>query len=155
DPASVRFRRRVVAPVPDRPLPVLHLLAVGVGQYQNHTDLKLKFPADDAEAFWQAWDGQKGRHYREISAQALIDEDASERGVLMALRAMEQQMSAEDTAVILWSGHGVRDRYGKLRLLPHEVDGSEEIQLQRTAIAFDDIAGPLGVLAERGPTLVF
>jgi uncharacterized caspase-like protein len=68
---------------------------------------------------------------------------------------MEQQMSAEDTAVILWSGHGARDRYGKLRLLPHEVDGSDEIQLQRTAMAFDDIAGPLGVLAERGPTLVF
>ncbi len=155
DAATVRFRRRSAAPAPAPAKPVLHVLAAGVSHYRHHADLELAFSAKDAEAFVEAWETQSRHLYREVKVQPLVDEDATREVILRGLQAIEKQMGKDDVAVVLFSGHGRCDRYGKLCLLAHDVDGSEDLRLRDTAVRFADVEDSLGVLAGRGTVLFF
>ena len=71
-----QVQQAVNSPAP--PGPQLHVLAVGISQYE-HGDLKLDFAADDARDLTKALLGQEGALYAKVDVQALTDDKASRR----------------------------------------------------------------------------
>ena len=165
-PATVRVRaRQPVAPVAptataNRPVPAaggvqfeirpkLYVLAVGVSTYAN-PDLKLGFPAKDAQDFVAAWTAQKGELYRDVVVKLLVDDKATKDEVLDGLDWIKKETTAKDVAVVFFAGHGVNDADGQYFYLPFNADPD---RLLRTGVSFSDIRYIVAKLA--GKTLFF
>jgi WD40 repeat protein len=98
------------ANVPAKEGPTLHLLAVGIDQYENK-DLRLGFAAKDAQDVADAFKGcaGPGNLFGALKPQTLRDGDATCKGVRAAIGAMRQGVKPGDLAVVYFAGHGVKD----------------------------------------------
>ncbi len=97
--------------------PKLFALLVGISKYQQR-HLQLDWAAQDASDVEAALLDQKGRRYRDVETRMLTDEDATLQGILEGLEWLEESTSAEDTAVIFLSGHGVTTKKLRFYFLP-------------------------------------
>ena len=99
-------RRRTNSHVP--PGTRLHLLAVGVGTYQQDDHLHLKFADHDAESLASAIKTTQEPLYT-VEARSLLNQDANKTGIMDALESIGRHMeagSANDLVVVFFSGHG-------------------------------------------------
>ena len=111
----------------------LHVLSIGISEYGDKSPgLRLKFAAKDANdvasALVASQGGEfnkKGGLYARVLLQYLHDKDADRAEVFTSLETMKMNMAknptAQDLAVILFSGHGatIGDQF---YLLPYGVD---------------------------------
>ena len=134
DPASIGLQIAAAAAKAPPPQPRLFVLAVGVGLYREKPPDDLKYAARDAEDIATFFLNQKGRLYREVSAQALTDADATRATVTAAILGLFDQVNAGDVVMIFFSGHGVveRDVY---YFLAHDANSKAQVNLRMTAIA--------------------
>jgi uncharacterized caspase-like protein len=95
----------------------LHLVAIGISQYA-HQPLALKFAADDARAMVDLFRSRGVRYYREIHADSVLDEQATNDGILTALKKAAEASQPDDTLAVFLAGHGtmVGQRY---YFIPH------------------------------------
>jgi WD40 repeat protein len=104
--------------------PVLHVLAVGVSQYQDR-DLNLKSAASDAAAIADAFRKNcKGDIYGEVHATTLPNEKATRPTVLAAieeLRSGPKKAKDNDLVVVFFAGHGATKK-NQFYLLTHEAN---------------------------------
>jgi WD40 repeat protein len=120
------------------PLPVtnkatLHLLAVGINEYQNK-DLHLNFAAKDArevaDAFRKNCAGA-GNLFGAVRGEPLLDDKATRQGVLDAIGDVREGAKSGDLVVVYFAGHGVTE--GKdFYLLPCDADTT---RLAQTAVS--------------------
>lgn len=110
--------------------PKLLALLVGISKYQRE-HLKLDWAAQDASDVEGALLAQKGRRYRDVETLVLTDEEATLEGILKGLEWLEENTTAEDTAVIFLAGHGITTKKLRFYFLP--VGGDPEHPLS-TAI---------------------
>ncbi|MCX7822634.1 MAG: caspase family protein [Syntrophobacterales bacterium] len=89
-------------------MPKLYILAVGVGKYPNE-EMKLLFPAKDAQDFVKTMESQKGKLYRDVVAKILIDEKATRENIVDGLEWIRKETTARDVAMIFLAGHGFTD----------------------------------------------
>jgi uncharacterized caspase-like protein len=146
------FRAAAYSPAP--PGPQLHVLAIGISQYE-HSDLKLDFADDDARELASALIGQEGALYARVDVQVLDDDKATRREVLRALRGIRDRMQEQqgDVVVIGFSGHGtIAD--GRYFLLPYDVEVDDEYAIADTGIPMGDLKQSLARLGELGKVLV-
>jgi hypothetical protein len=110
----------IVRPGPATPVErTLYVLAVGVGKYEGGNNLA--FAHADALALAEALKKQQGRAFQKVATRVLTDERATIADIRSGL-AWLRECRPQDVAVVLFSGHGARDREGKLYYVPHDDD---------------------------------
>jgi len=136
----------------------LHLLALGISSYNEDyaKNLRLQYADRDARDLASAIVNTQGSLYADVKPQVLLDKDANKGGILRALKTMRENMGAgsgDDLAVVHVSGHGALVD-GKLYLLPYGVDARDDVGIQTSGLAIDELGGELLELAKHGRVLV-
>jgi WD40 repeat protein len=136
----------------------LHLLSVGVSEYEEEhaKHLRLRFADADARDVASALIDSQNSLYADVAVQTLQNNDATRRGIRRGLEAIKratEQAPGRDLVVVQFSGHGaVVD--GKLYLLPHDADPRTTVDLKDTALSFDDLRDDLVGIAQYARVLV-
>ena len=142
----------------------LHVLAIGVSQYgETAKNLSLKFAAKDAMDLTavlletQDINGPYrgvGGLYAEVKPHLLPDSDASKRLIFRELAAIQRMIASDDTAVIMFAGHGMMID-GEFYLLPYGVDATEApASIKATAIPAIEFQKEVERVARRGRVLI-
>jgi uncharacterized caspase-like protein len=126
DPATVRISVRGGQPTPVKK-PTLHVIAVGVSNYQNG-DLHLDFAAKDATDLANRFEAEKGGLYGDVKVWPLWDKEAGRNAILRTFVEAKRAVHPGDVVVVFLSGHGADER-GSYFYLPYDVeaDGPETI----------------------------
>jgi len=111
------FQVRYEAPAP--PKPSLHVIAMGVSNYQN-AELNLQYPSKDVNDLAQFFKS-KNTVYEKVTVQTLLDEQFNERG-FKKLRETLSKTKINDAVVVFWAGHGLLDDNLNYYLATHDVD---------------------------------
>ena len=154
DEARLATQRRLNSAI--KPGTQLHVLAVGVGDYNEEKakHLRLEFADDDAWDVASALFNTQGSLYAKVNPQVLRNGEATRAGIFRALDTIQKAMQQDDVAVFHFSGHGARVG-DALYLLPYEVDARDpagiEGERDRDRRRFERSSVQL---AERGRVLV-
>jgi hypothetical protein len=135
----------------------LHLLAVGIGQYNEEyaRNLRLQFAGADARDLASAIVNTQDALYR-VRSTVLIDRDANKAGILRGLKAMRAAMengNGADLAVIHFSGHGALVDQ-RLYLLPYDIDPRDDAGIQSGGLSVEELRAELAEIGKRGRVLV-
>ena len=117
--AEVVVTRQAAA---QEPLSTLYVLAVGINAYPG--SLKLNWAVEDASKIAEAFQAEAApKPYGKVETKLLLDKDATKEGILAGLDWLKTKMTADDTAVVFYAGHGHRDRKtSQFYMLPQDVD---------------------------------
>lgn len=99
--------------------PQLHVLAVGVSQYQNNS-FNLKYADRDAIAIGSFFQEQRYKFSR-VSLDVKTNNTASHDDILMALKAM-RSVPPDDYVIISFAGHGLLDDKLNFYFAPYDMD---------------------------------
>jgi WD40 repeat protein len=110
---------RVLHPVPDPGKPALHILAVGINQYEDRS-LDLGFARADAEAIARFFEERGKPLFGELRATRLVDKQATRAGILTAFERVAAAARPEDVVVVYFAGHGVGIGQ-QFYFLPHDM----------------------------------
>jgi uncharacterized caspase-like protein len=94
------------APASAAPTDRLFVLAVGINAYpgKNRLHFAVKDARDIADSF-----RQKGRGvFRQVEVKLLTDAQAHRQGILDGLEWLRREVTAQDLAIVFYSGHGAR-----------------------------------------------
>jgi len=85
--------------------PELHLLAVGINDYQQK-EMRLKYATADARAMAALFQQRGPELYKRAHAHLLENESATRSGILQGIRDVGQIARKQDTVVVFLAGHG-------------------------------------------------
>jgi Caspase domain/WD domain, G-beta repeat len=122
----------------------LYLLAAGVSQYDNPA-YTLGLAAKDARDFVTTLTAQKGALYGEVHVKQLLDKDASKASVEAGFEWLRANMTARDTAIVFFAGHGLNDG-PTYYFMTREADLN---RLPQTSVPFNKIRAVLTELPGR------
>ncbi len=122
----------------------LYLLAAGVSQYDNPA-YTLGLAAKDARDFVTTLTTQKGALYGEVHVKELLDKDASKASVEAGFEWLKANMTARDTAIVFFAGHGLNDG-PTYYFMTREADLN---RLPQTSVPFNKIRAVLTELPGR------
>lgn len=105
----------------ERQLPSLYVLSMGVKDYKDD-DLDLHYADQDAKRLEAAFRKHGKGLFRKIETKLVINEDATQRGILKGLDWLRRQMGQGDVGVVYYSGHGDKDSSDVFHLMPHDVE---------------------------------
>ncbi len=129
--------------------PRLHVLAIGVSEYQR-AEYRLGLAAKDATDFGNAMRLQTGRQYRDVQVRSLTNQQATRMAVIANLKWLSDNVGSGDIGMLFIAGHGVNGPDGQYYFLPH--DGNHE-QLEKTGLPQSAIRDTLGRM--RGKAVLF
>lgn len=91
----------------ERPLPKpeMHLVAVGVGRYEEES-LGLEFARGDAEAMAGLFRERGASLYEQVHVTSVKDEHATRAAILQTIRDAARKANPQDTMVVYFAGHG-------------------------------------------------
>ena len=145
DPAEVTVR--LAGAMAPKEKPRLFVLAIGVGDYKQSPPRDLDYADDDANDVAAAFLEQKGRGlYRDVKVEALVDDDASETGIIDGLNRVLGQIEQNDVAIVFLAGHG-KDLGSDYYFLPWDADVS---YLEATGLSKEDLLRKLGAIYRKG-----
>jgi WD40 repeat protein len=111
------------APAP--PKPTLHLLVVGINDYDDRS-LHLDFAQPDAQALARFFPSH-GDLFSSVNVISLFDKDATKANIQAAFDRLAQSSNPEDVALFYFAGHGMlvgREFY----FLPHDMRKDADIE---------------------------
>jgi WD40 repeat protein len=116
--------------------PLLHVLAIGINQYQQ-PGLRLNVAAKDASDLSQAFVKHcQGPLFRSVAAKALLDQQATRANIQAELATLRERVQGRrDLAVVYFAGHGITEA-NRFYLLP--VDAKID-QLNKTALSGEEL----------------
>jgi len=117
--------------------PRLFALLIGISDYDN-PDLKLRYAAKDAQDLADTLRKQQGVFYESVDETVLLNHDATEQAIEVALTKLRKKSLPEDNVVVFMAGHGYTDASQNFYFLPTGVDLSPDM-LEATAIDGDVI----------------
>jgi uncharacterized caspase-like protein len=144
-PAVVRVRYVGKPAATQRGKGVLHLVSIGVSDYDNPR-YRLGLAAKDAQDFGRLLGGQQGKLYDKVEATVLTDKTAGKAAVEKALADLRDRVRPQDTTFVFLAGHGINDDAGEYLFLPKEADLA---RLRDTGISFRLIRQVLASLPGR------
>lgn len=124
---------------PQQSANTLHLLAVGVDEYDSIG--RLAFAKVDAETFVGTSRAVKGNYYTDVQASLLKDREATTDQILKTLEAKASEARAGDTLMLFYAGHGARSPDGRFFMTTSATRGDD---LDGTALEWQRIAKVLG-----------
>ena len=95
--------------VGEAPKSKLHILSVGVSNYQSKDLEVLSYAAKDAEDFIDAVANADIEMYSGLSSQLLVNDRATRNEVMRSLRALVANVDQGDVVMLYFSGHGIKD----------------------------------------------
>ncbi|TWU08279.1 Caspase domain protein [Stieleria varia] len=122
----------------------LFVLAAGVSDHQ-FSEYNLDFPAKDAQAVAERFSKEEGLTFGEVHTQVYTDGEASLQNLKNGLTWLRQVCTPDDTAVLFFSGHGIKGRRG-LYYVTHEGDAEA---MQYTCLNWEDVAQTLSGVKAR------
>ncbi|HIW98039.1 MAG TPA: WG repeat-containing protein [Candidatus Tidjanibacter gallistercoris] len=126
--------------------PALHLLAVGVGQYDDPNIADLDHAAKDAKDVARAIAEANPAGYRSIEEPILLtDAQATAVNLKTALMQLAGSVRQDDVAVLYFSGHGAQEHDETYFLSSDAVAGN----LYATAVNFNDIRTAMRILVDK------
>jgi WD40 repeat protein len=136
----------------------LYLLTIGISGYNEDyaKNLRLQYADRDARDLASTIVNTQGSLYADVKPQVLLDKNANKAGILRALKIMRAGLEAgggDDLAVVHFSGHGALLDH-KLYLLPYGVDARDDVGIEASGLAIDELRGELLELAKHGRVLV-
>jgi uncharacterized caspase-like protein len=129
--------------------PKLYAVVIGISAYQS-PDLRLTFPAKDANDFAAALENQKGGLYSDVTVKLLVDKDATSSAVRDGLDWLTKQVTSRDVGLVYVNGQGIFDERDRFYFLA--VDG-DPARLRATGVPREDIVDALDALS--GKALLF
>jgi len=148
-PAVIRVRWQGARPAAGKTKGTLHVVAVGVSEYDN-PDYRLGYAAKDARDFAGEIRKQEGGLYAAVKLYVLTDRDAAKTGIESAFEQLRRQVAPKDTTMVFLAGHGINDASGEYLYLPREANLS---QLKETGVSFRKLGDLLASLP--GRTVMF
>ena len=151
--ARLATQRRLNSAI--KPGTQLHVLAVGVGDYNEEKakHLRLEFADEDALDVASALFNTQASLYAKVNTQVLRNDEANRAGIFRAINSIAEKMQQDDVAVFHFSGHGALVD-GKLYLLTYEVDANDSVGIKSSAMDIDALKTELLRLAQKGRVLV-
>ena len=122
----------------------LYLLVAGLSRYENAA-FNLGLAAKDARDFVATLSRQRGVLYGDIFLRQLLDKEASKSAVEAGFQWLRQNVTARDTVIVFFAGHGFNDGPGYY-FMTHEADLD---RLASTAVPFQTIRASLASLPGR------
>jgi WD40 repeat protein len=101
-------------------LPDLHILAVGISDYEG--EMKLGYAAADADLITEALKSQVGKAFHKVDVKLIKNKQATRKEILAGLTWLTENQKPLDVGVLFFSGHGARDPAGQFYLVPVDVD---------------------------------
>jgi uncharacterized caspase-like protein len=114
----------------------LHLLAIGVNEYQHIS--KLKWAVGDGERVATIFTGRAKGLYDEVAVTRVCDDQASRANILNALQDVVEAARMNDLVVLFYSGHGWRTEDDKFYFVCPDADAES---IREKGISSDDIKG--------------
>jgi hypothetical protein len=115
-----------------------HALVIGVASYPQVSRLP-ESVLNDARALCKQLTDPAMCGYQLMNVASLIDEAATAAAIRAALFDLSRRTGPDDTAVVLFSGHGMRETHGddpRSYILPYDTDLAD---LSGTAISGDEM----------------
>jgi hypothetical protein len=122
--------------VPAAERPVLHVLAVGVDDYED-ASLRLSFAGADAKAVSRAFEPGL---FATIERTELVDRHATRAAIAAAIAAIAKRARPRDALVVYLAGHGALVG-STFYYLPADVRIPPEADLQNVSVRFSGMAG--------------
>jgi uncharacterized caspase-like protein len=94
---------------PEKRLPSMQVLAVGVSQYADPKINALRFASRDAEDIDAVYRKQSGKLFKTVTVNKLVNPQATRANLVLALENMRKTLTPDDTAIIFVSSHGFAD----------------------------------------------
>jgi len=138
------------------PLPQLHLLVIGINEYEGGENLK--GCVAPAKAIIELFEKRHARHYPAVHVTALYDAEATSEGILKAIEAIAEKAGPQDTLIVYVASHGwtIGQRY---YLLPHEYQrvASQTINdaVWQWGLPIDELGGRLSQVPALKRVLIF
>ncbi len=124
-------------------LPAMHVLAIGIDEYQNRA-LKLEAARKDADDIAAAFQNNAGKLFDKVEATTLLNDKATRQGVLDKLDEIRQKpVKHNDLVVVFFAGHGIKNAKG-FYLLTVEADTSNQALIEKTCLPGADLRRKLG-----------
>ena len=98
-----------------------YVLAIGVSRYST-PEYDLSFADADARAIAATFQAQQGHLFRKVEAKVVTDAQGTKKEIESALKWLKKRPGPGDTAVMLFSGHGVRGHLRRLFFFTHNGD---------------------------------
>jgi len=105
----------------------LHLLVVGINQYQNPS-MSLNYALADATAFKQELEKDAKTVLTNISTQFITDDMANRKGIQDAFQNVKQAAKPQDVFIFYYAGHGVIGKNKEFYLVPNDVSNLKNVQ---------------------------
>lgn len=130
--------------------PNLHLMAVGVSDYQSSSLTKLNYSARDAEDFIATLEKSDLSDYQSLKSKLLLtNASATAASIKSALRKLSDGVQQGDVAMLFFSGHGVI-MDGDTYFMGIDSESNDPF----SAVDFNDIKKMLRRLCDRGVKVV-
>ena len=132
------------------PLPVVHVLTVGVDRYDAEAIPDLSFAGRDAATLFDALAAQDGKSLRLGERASLADREATPEAVLRRAESIVAAGKPGETIVFSFAGHGLTGTDGGFYMATSATDLAA---IPRTALSWDALAAVL--VKAKGRVVVF
>ena len=107
----------------------LHLIIVGINQYQNKS-MSLNYALADATAFKTELEKDAKSIINNIKTYFVTDNNADKTGITSALKEVQQNAKTKDVFIFYYAGHGVIGKDKEFYLVPSDVSDLKNVQTE-------------------------
>lgn len=132
-----------VTPVQSAQEGTLHLLAIGISEYQDSRIPGLRYADDDARALVSWASRQQGDLYRQVNTRVLVGPQATRANIIDALLQLYRSGGPDDLIMVFIGGHGLQEEQtGHYHFLSYDTQASN---IAGTALKQTDLLENLGL----------
>ena len=107
----------------------LHLVVVGINQYQNKK-MSLNYALADATSFKEELEKDVKSVIANVKTYFVTDDAASKKGITDAFAAVQQNAKPQDVFIFYYAGHGVIGKDKEFYLVPTDVSNLADVQTE-------------------------
>lgn len=107
----------------------LHLIVVGINEYQNKT-MSLNYAMADASSFKEELEKDARTILANIKTYFVTNSTADKTGITNALKLVQQNAKAQDVFIFYYAGHGVIGKDKEFYLVPTDVSDLKNVQAE-------------------------
>lgn len=107
----------------------LHLIVVGINQYQNPS-MSLNYALADATAFKQELEKDVKTIITNINTHFVTDGLANKQGIQQTFEEVKQSAKSTDVFIFYYAGHGVIGKDKEFYLVPNDVSDLKNVQAE-------------------------
>jgi hypothetical protein len=107
----------------------LHLIVVGINEYQNKT-MSLNYAMADATSFKDELEKDAKTILTNIKTYFVTNSTADKTGITNAFKQVQQNAKAQDVFIFYYAGHGVIGKDKEFYLVPTDVSDLKNVQAE-------------------------